>query len=67
MAYIEWDYTVITSMVEKQGWSLPERGSDDWLKFNDELGEKMRGAGLVFEKYCKFTPDVGEGVHLQDE
>jgi len=27
----------------------------------------MRGVGLVFEKYCKFTPDVGEGVHLLDE
>jgi len=27
----------------------------------------MRGVGLVFEKYCKFTPDIGEGVHLLDE
>jgi len=27
----------------------------------------MRGVGLVFEKYCKFTPDVGEGVHLLDD
>jgi len=27
----------------------------------------MRGVGLVFEKYCNFTPDVGEGVHLLDE
>ena len=34
---------------------------------NDELGEKMRGVGLVFEKYCKFIPDVGEGVHLLDD
>ena len=67
MAYIEWDYTVITSMVEKQGWSLPERESEEWSRFNDELAEKMRGVGLVFEKYCKFTPDVGEGVHLFDE
>ena len=46
---------------------LPERGSEEWNKFNDELGEKMRGVGLIFEKYCKFTPDVGEGVHLLDE
>ena len=38
MAYIEWDYTVITSMVETQGWSLPEKDSDEWIKFNDELG-----------------------------
>ena len=67
MAYIEWDYTVITSMVEKQGWNLPERGSEEWKQFTDELGEKMRGVGLVFEKYCKFTPDVGEGVHLLDD
>ena len=52
MAYIEWDYTVITSMVEKQGWDLPDRESEEWHKFNDELGEKMRGVGLVFEKYC---------------
>ena len=64
MAYIEWDYTVITSMVEKQGWNLPERESEEWNKFNDELGEKMRGVGLIFEKYCKFTPDVGEGCLL---
>ena len=67
MAYIEWDYTVITSMVEKQGWDLPDRESEEWNKFNDELGEKMRGVGLIFEKYCKFTPDVGEGVHLLDD
>ncbi len=66
MAYIEWDYTVITSMVEKQGWDLPERESEEWNKFIDELGEKMRSVGLIFEKYCKFTPDVGEGVHLLD-
>ena len=45
MAYIEWDYTVITSMVEKQGWNLPERESEEWNKFKDELGEKMRGVG----------------------
>ena len=62
MAYIEWDYTVITSMG-----NLPERESEEWNKFKDELGEKMRGGGLVFEKYCKFIPDVGEGVHLLDE
>jgi len=67
MAYIEWDYTVITSMVEKQGWDLHERESEEWNKFNAELGEKMRGVGLIFEKYCKFTPDVGEGVHLLDD
>ena len=67
MAYIEWDYTVITSMVEKQGWHLPDRESEEWNKFNDELGEKMWGVGLIFEKYCKFTPDVGEGVHLLDD
>ena len=67
MAYIEWDYTVITSMVEKQGWSLPEKNSEDWNKFNDELGETMRKVGIVFEKYCNFQSDVGEGVHLQDE
>ncbi len=30
MAYIEWDYTVITSMVETQGWTLPDKGSDEW-------------------------------------
>ena len=36
MAYIEWDYTVITSMVEKQGWDLPERDSKEWNKFNDD-------------------------------
>ena len=67
MAYIEWDYTVITSMVETQGWILPEPDSKEWESFNDELGEKMRGVGIVFEKYCKFTSDVGEGVHLLDD
>ncbi len=67
MAYIEWDYTVITSMVENQGWNLPDQNSKEWKKFNDELGEKMRGVGIVFEKYCQFTPDIGEGVHLLDE
>ena len=67
MAYIEWDYTVITSMVETQGWILPERGSKEWDKFNDELGESMRSVGIIFEKYCKFKPDVGEGVHLFDD
>ena len=67
MAYIEWDFTVIKSMVENQGWNLPEKDSKDWERFNDELGEKMRGVGLVFEKYCKFIPDIGEGVHLLDE
>ena len=54
-------------MVETQGWSLPERGSKEWNQFNDELGESMRGVGIVFEKYCRFTPDIGEGVHLFDE
>lgn len=39
MAYIEWDYTVITSMVEAQGWTLPEHDSKEWVQFNDELGE----------------------------
>ena len=67
MAYIEWDYTVITSMVEKQGWTLPEQDSKEWKNFKDELGEKMRGVGIVFEKYCKFVPDIGEVVHLLDE
>ena len=67
MAYIEWDYTVITSMVENQGWSLPEKNTEEWNKFNDELGECMRKVGIVFEKYCDFKPDVGEGVHLLDE
>ena len=67
MAYIEWDYTVITSMVETQGWILPERDSEEWNVFIDELGEKMRTVGIVFEKYCKFKPDIGEGVHLLDE
>ena len=67
MAYIEWDYTIITSMVEKQGWTLPEHGSKELDIFNDELGESMRGVGIVFEKYCKFTPDIGEGVHLFDD
>ena len=67
MAYIEWDYTVITSMVENQGWSLPERDTEDWDKFKDELVEKMRGVGIVFEKYCEFTPEVGQGVHLLDD
>ena len=67
MAYIEWDYTIIRSMVEKQGWILPEHDSKEWDIFNDELGEKMRGVGIVFEKYCKFTPDIGEGVHLFDD
>ena len=67
MAYIEWDYTVITSMVETQGWVLPERGSKEWDLFKDELGETMRGVGIVFEKYCNFTPDIGEGVHLLDD
>jgi len=33
MAYIEWDYTLITSMVEKQGWNLPERESEEWKRF----------------------------------
>ena len=67
MAYIEWDYTVITSMVETQGWTLPEPDTKERENFNDELGEKMRGVGIVFEKYCKFAPDIGEGVHLLDE
>ena len=67
MAYIEWDYTLITSMVEKQGWSLPERDSKEWDQFNDELGETMRGVGIVFEKYCKFKSDIGEGMHLLDD
>ena len=67
MAYIEWDYTVITSMVEAQGWTLPEHESKEWKQFNDELGEKMRVVGIVFEKYCKFAPDIGEGVHLLDD
>ena len=67
MAYIEWDYTVITSMVETQGWSLPDRGSKEWDQFNDELGESMRGVGIVFEKYCKFSADIGEGVHFFDD
>jgi len=30
MAYIELDYTVRTSMVEKQGWDLPDRESEEW-------------------------------------
>ena len=67
MAYIEWDYTVIKSMVETQGWILPEPDSEEWKHFNDELGEKMRGVGIVFEKYCKFPPDIGDGVHLLDD
>ncbi len=67
MAFIEWDYTVITSMVEKQGWNLPERETEEWNRFNDELGEKMRVVGIVFVQYFKFTPDVCEGVHLLDE
>ena len=67
MAYIEWDYTVIKSMVETQGWTLPEPDSKEYKQFNDELGEKMRGVGIVFEKYCKFASDIGEGVHLLDE
>ena len=67
MAYIEWDYTVITSMVETQGWTLPEPDSKELADFKDELGEKMRGVGIVFEKYCNFTPDIGKGVHLLDE
>ena len=54
-------------MVEAQGWTLPEHDSKEWVQFNDELGEKMRGVGIVFEKYCKFTPDIGEGVHLLDD
>ena len=52
MAYIEWDYTIITSMVETQGWNLPDRDTEEWKRFNDELAERMRGVGLVFEKYC---------------
>ena len=48
MAYIEWDYTVITSMVENQGWLLPDKNTEDWDKFNDELGECMRKVGIVF-------------------
>ena len=67
MAYIEWDYTIITSMVENQGWTLPEQDSEEWEYFKDELGEKMRGVGIVFEKYCTFAPDIGEGVHLLDD
>ena len=67
MAYIEWDYTVIRSMVETQGWTLPEPDTKEWENFNDELGEMMRGVGIVFEKYCKFTPDIGEGVHPLDD
>ena len=67
MAYIEWDYIVITSMVEKQGWTLPEQDSEEYDYFKDELVEKMRGVGIVFEKYCKFIPDIGKGVHLLDD
>ncbi len=67
MAYIEWDFTLITSMVENQGWTLPEKDSEEWKCFKDELGEKMRSVGIVFEKYCKFTPDIGEGLHLLDD
>ena len=67
MAYIDWDYTVIKSMVETQGWTLPESGSKEWDQFNDELAESMRSVGIVFEKYCKFTPDIGEGVHFLDD
>ena len=67
MAYIEWDYTVIRSMVETQGWTLPEPDSKEWEDFNDQLVEKMRGVGIVFEKYCKFVPEIGEGVHLLDD
>ena len=37
MAYIEWDFTVITSMVENQGWTLPEKDSEEWEYFEDEL------------------------------
>ena len=66
MAYIEWDYTVITSMVENQGWSLPDKNTEDWDKFNDELGECMRKVGIVFEKYCDFKPDIGEGVNRKE-
>ena len=54
-------------MVETQGWSLPDRDSAEWEKFKDELVEKMRGVGIVFEKYCEFTPEVGKGVHLLDD
>ena len=54
MAYIEWDYTVITSMVENQGWSLPDKNTEERNKFNDELGECMRKVGIVFEIYCDF-------------
>jgi len=54
-------------MVETQGWTLPDKNSQDWEKFSDELGESMRKVGLVFEKYCDFKSDVGEGVHLLDE
>tara|TARA_Y100001970_G_C14250561_1_gene871511 strand:- start:1055 stop:1258 length:204 start_codon:yes stop_codon:yes gene_type:complete len=67
MAYIEWDYTRITSMVENQGWTLPEKGSQSWKEFNDELTESMRKVGLIFEKHCKFHADIGEGMHLFDE
>ena len=67
MAYIEWDYTKITSMVETQGWTLPEQETEERKRFNDELGESMRKVGLVFEKYCNFKSDIGEGVHLMDE
>ena len=67
MAYIEWDYTKIRSMVETQGWILPDRDTEAWYKFNDELGESMRKVGIVFEKYCKFQSDVGEGLHLLDD
>ena len=62
MAYIEWDYTVITVWLRhKVGHYLA------WFKrmgsICDELGETMRGVGIVFEN-CNFTPDIGEGVHL---
>ena len=33
----------------KTRWDLPDRESEEWNKFNDELGEKMRGVGLFLK------------------
>ena len=61
-------YSIFTKKYyQYQNTTLPDKDSKEWEQFNDELGERMRGVGIVFEKYCKFKPDIGEGVHLLDD
>jgi len=67
MAYIEWDYTIITSMVEKQGWNLPERESEEWNIKDQTLNsvELLDSPGFDF---CdiKFSDKVYSCIYHSD-